>query len=284
MATFNSLYWPPLVNDLFRRNAPFDAILNVGPSVEAERRFVVSQLAAHGDRRQITRIAAESVNALVDLRSAARDADAIRVKADAMQFEQRQRMATVTTIEQTELVNGVVDDLRALNVPLLDLNDAIAEHRLRSALIEEMCLRRVHSCHVLAIESQVAEITGQLQRLKAATDAVHAKANAPDEIITAILAVQELLGVPTMPDVPTVTWPKWSSIGNASGKSKGAWTGDPFAPLELKAPDHPDDFVSDPRPPSRARNGGRGACGRTRGMEHAVKASAAMISRTYGQF
>jgi hypothetical protein len=47
---------------------------------------------------------------------------------------------------------------------------------------------------------------------------------------------------------------------------------------------HPDDIVSDPPPPSRARNGGRGACGRTRGMEHAAKASAAMISRTYGQF
>lgn len=65
---------------------------------------------------------------------------------------------------------------------------------------------------------------------------MHAKANQPDEIILATTAVLDLLGAPVMPDLPTVTWPKWSSIGNASGKSKGAWTGDPFQLPEITEP------------------------------------------------
>jgi len=129
----------------------------------------------------------------------------------------------------------VADDLVHLTVPLGDLQAAFDEAQLRHHVIETSLSRRIHATYIVAIETQVEEIAAQLGALKAEVDAIHRTANQPDPIVTAVLAVIDLLKLPDpAPPAPTVRWPKWSSVGSKHAKSQ--WVGDMFAVPELKPP------------------------------------------------
>jgi hypothetical protein len=211
---------------------------SVTPTVEADRGIVRTELAAAGgDRRVIKRVAGEAVNALVNIRAAVAAAAVVAGRAETLIVEQRMRIKdsqTATTVDAAEFAAALAEQVQALAIPLMEIQAAIEEARLRARVIETTLQRRLQACYVTAVESQVEEITAQLRALKAQVDAVHARANQPDLIIASCIAVLDLLAIPEL-SVPTIVWPKWSSVGSKNPKS--AWTGDPFAVPTLQQPE-----------------------------------------------
>jgi len=209
----------------------------VGPSTETDQVAVRNELAAmRGDRKAIKRCAGEAVNALVELRAAVRDAEAAKARAETLILEQRARIADArraTTVDAAEFAVAVADDIVRLSVPMMDIDAALDEHRLRTHIIEAALQRRIHAATLVAFESFVEEISAQLGQLKGQVEAVHARAMVPDDVIASCLAVMDLLKLPALP-LPTLVLPKWSSAGSKNAKSQ--WVGDMFAVPELKPP------------------------------------------------
>lgn len=211
---------------------------SVGTTTDSDRAIVRQELAAwRNDRKRVKQIMAEAANALVEIRAACEAADAIRTRGETLLWEHRQRLddvRTAATVDAADAALALTEDIRRLDGPLGDVASALEDARLRNQVIEASLQRRIHSTCVVAIESQVDAITAQLRALKAEVDRIHSAENQPDPIVTACLAAMDLLQVPALP-LPTVTWPKWSSVG--SKHPKGAWVGDLFAVPEVKEPE-----------------------------------------------
>ncbi len=210
---------------------------NVGTTPAVDRDIVRAIFAAaRRDRKSIVRVASEATNALFDVRTAIKDAATAQAQGETLLLEQRARlddMKFATTIDAADVALVVADDIKRLTGPLETLGTILDDARLRQGLIESTLLRRIHSTCVIAIESRVEEVTAQLAALKAETERIHATTTHPDAVVNACRAVLDLLQIDELP-LPTIIWPKWSSVG--SKHAKGAWIGDPFAVPELKEP------------------------------------------------